>query len=165
MRNLPGWMSIKSPSEQTRWREGGERESAGEHCSFCQGQMARAALEAARPLCLSGRGAHTTRRRNYLGLFGQQWSKQRATRLIPSFDFFFFFSQSVAGIEGEFVRRSNQISCLSGFDQRLFTRPGRSAQAALAANTEEKKVAKILILNASNGATRLSQSLLTNLFI
>lgn len=62
------------------------------------------------------------------------------------------------------MRRSNQISCLSGFDQRLFTRPGRSAQAILAANREGKKVSNIFILNASNGATRFSLSLLTNLF-
>lgn len=78
------------PERANKVEREGERESAGEHCSFCQGQMARAALEAARPLCLSGRSMHTTHRRNYLGLFGQQWSKQRVTRLIPSFDFFFF---------------------------------------------------------------------------
>lgn len=49
--------------------------------------------------------------------------------LFPHLTFsFFFFFQSVAGIEGEFVRRSNQIwCCLSGFVQRLFTRPRRDS--------------------------------------
>lgn len=53
-----------------------ERETAEQRCSFCQGQMARAALDAARPLCLSGRDMHTARRRNYLSLFVQKWSKR-----------------------------------------------------------------------------------------
>lgn len=139
MRNLPGWMSIKSPSEQTRWREGGRERVQGSTVHFAKarwrGQLWRLHAPSAcqATACTQHADAITSA---CLDSSGQ--SKELHV-LFPHLTFSFFFSQSAAGIEGEFVRRSNQISCLSGFDQRLFMRPGRSAQAVLAANREGKK--------------------------
>lgn len=68
-----------------------------------------------------------------------------------TFSFFFFFFQSVAGIEGELVRRSSQISCcLYGFDRRLFTRPRRKPRRLSWLQTQKGKVAGILILSATS---------------
>lgn len=94
-----------------------ERETVEEHCSFCQGQMVRAALDAARPLCLSGHDMHTTHTHTSiitsacLCSSGQSQPCFSESLICLRFSFLFFFSsvpQSVDGIERKFEQSSNQ---------------------------------------------------------
>lgn len=70
--SLDGWVSNPQANEQGRER-GTERETVEEHCSFCQGQMVRAALVLHAPsACQAMTRTQHTHGHSYLSLFVQQ---------------------------------------------------------------------------------------------